>query len=399
MKTFEFLFIGTLLLVTVYLCQGQTNPKAAEIQAHKSRAEAALGANDQDAAAREFRAVLSLDPKNTEARTNLGVMEFFHGDCASASNDLRRALIVVPSLDKARALLGICQKRMGDPAARKNLETAFAQLKDAKLRSQVGLELARFYQQVGDFEHTASTIGALVALNPEDPNILYFAQRTYSELADETLNKLAIVAPGSARMQQTIAEHLVNSGDLKSAIPHYRKALKIEPGINGIRYELAEAILESAPSDGGTQTDSEKELLTAQANEGDSAGIECELARIAGLRGDTQSAYDHYTRAFHLDAEDTNAQLGMGRALMTMEKPQEARKYLELAVKSDPLNNEAHYRLGIAYRELQMTEQAQKEMTLFQEIKKTKDQVEVLYRQMNRKPKSGAEDELDRTDN
>jgi len=200
-------------------------------------------------------------------------------------------------------------------------------------------------------------------------------------------------------MQQTIAERLVNSGDLKSAIPHYRKALEIEPAIDGVRYELAEAILESAPSDAGTQADSEKELVTAQANEGDTAGIECELARIAGLRGDTQSAYDHYTHAFHLDAEDTNAQLGMGRTLMTMEKPQEARKYLELAVKTDPLNNEAHYRLGIAYRELQMTEQAQKEMTLFKEIKKTKDQVEILYRQMNRKPKSDTENVPDRADN
>jgi hypothetical protein len=34
-----------------------------------------------------------------------------------------------------------------------------------------------------------------------------------------------------------------------------------------------------------------------------------------------------------------------------------------------------------------MTEQANKELQLFQEIKKTKDQVEALYHQMNRQPK------------
>ncbi len=72
---------------------------------------------------------------------------------------------------------------------------------------------------------------------------------------------------------------------------------------------------------------------------------------------------------------------------MMQQKPQEAIKYLEAAIQIDPLNSEAHYRLASAYKRLQMDDQAQKEMHLFQEIKKTKDQVEDLYRQMNIKPK------------
>jgi len=67
---------------------------------------------------------------------------------------------------------------------------------------------------------------------------------------------------------------------------------------------------------------------------------------------------------------------------MTMEKPQEARKYLEMAVKADPLNETAHYRLAVAYKRLQMPDQAQKELHLFQEIKVTKDRVRELYQQM-----------------
>lgn len=67
---------------------------------------------------------------------------------------------------------------------------------------------------------------------------------------------------------------------------------------------------------------------------------------------------------------------------MTMEKPQEARRYLEMAVKADPLNETAHYRLAVAYKRLQMPEQAQKEARLFKEIKETKDHVRDLYQQM-----------------
>ena len=70
---------------------------------------------------------------------------------------------------------------------------------------------------------------SLVDLDPDNVDVLFMAQRVYSELADDTLNKLAVLAPGSARMQQVIAERLVNGGDLKGAIEHYRKALADRP--------------------------------------------------------------------------------------------------------------------------------------------------------------------------
>ena len=123
------------------------------------------------------------------------------------------------------------------------------------------------------------------------------------------------------------------------------------------------------------------------ATEGDSAKVQCELAKIAVLRSDLEGAHGHYDRAFKLNPEDPEAQLGLGRILMT-EKPQEARWFLELAVQSDPLNGEARYRLAQVYQRLQMPEESQEQLHLFQEIKKTKDQVRWLYRQMKKQPKT-----------
>ena len=77
---------------------------------------------------------------------------------------------------------------------------------------------------------------------------------------------------------------------------------------------------------------------------------------------------------------------------MMQQKPQEAIKYLQATIQGDPLNSEAHYRLASAYKRLQMDDQAQKEIHLFQEIKKTKDQVKDLYHQMNIKPKVQGDD-------
>jgi Tfp pilus assembly protein PilF len=212
------------------------------------------------------------------------------------------------------------------------------------------------------------------------------AQRVYSDLADETLNKLAIIAPGSARMQQTIAERLVNAGDLKGATEHYRKALELDPRLPGVHYELAEAILESSPSDPQTQAAAEKELEAAVKSDGDSASTECVLARIAARRSDMDGAYAHYDRAFALNPGEVEAQIGLGRLLATRDKPQEAAKYLRMAVQADPLNGEAHYRLATVLRTLDLKDESAKEFWLFREIKQTKQNLKELYRQMNKKP-------------
>ena len=383
------LLLGFLLGCWFHTAVGQSAPpKASSIRTHFQQAEAALKTNDADTAAKEFRAILTLDPRNAQAHFHLGVLEALQGDCQSASQDFRQALASQPSLMNARAMLGVCRRRLGDKSAKALLAGSFSKLSDAKLRTQVGMELVGIYYGEGDPERAVPVLQKLVELNPESADILYMAQRLYAELADDTLNKLAVVAPGSARMQQVIAERLVNAGDLEGAIERYRKALEIDPHIPGVRYELAEAILASSRSDAAAQAEAEAELGTVVATEGDSAKVQCELAKIALLRSDTEGAHDHYARAFALNPQDTEAQLGLGRILMTMEKPQEARKYLELAVQSDPLNGEARYRLAQVYQHLQMPDESRKQMRLFQEIKKTKDQVRSLYRQMKKQPKA-----------
>jgi tetratricopeptide (TPR) repeat protein len=385
-----------LLLMLIFLASSlpiapsQTaSATASTVHEHMQKAEAFLRANDQNSAAKEFDAVLALDPKNAEAYANLGVIAFSRHDYSHAAEHLSKALAIDQNLATTRALLGICKARLGDPSARQLLERSFnskEKLKDPKLRLQVGLELARLYEQQGDSGATATVMQSLVDLDPDNVDVLFTAQRVYSELADDTLNKLAIVAPGSARMQQVIAERLVNKGDLKDAIDHYRKALQIDPRVPGVQFELGEAILESAPADESAQAESKTHFEAARTLEGDTAKIECEFASIALSQSQVEEAFARYRRAFQLNPNEVQAQMGLAKLLMMQEKPQEAVKYLRMAVQLDPLNGAAHYQLGTAYRRLQMTDMALKELHLSQEIKKAKDQVEKLYHEMNRGP-------------
>jgi tetratricopeptide (TPR) repeat protein len=377
----------TLLAAITAMAAQTTTSHAAEIHDHLRKAAEYLKAKDPDSAVKEFDAVLALDPKNAEAYANLGVVAFFRHDYRNASQYLRKAVAIDPSLVKSQALLGICERRLGDPSARVLLEKSFSKLKDKSLRLQVGLELASLCDQQGDTGATASVMRSLVDLDPDNVDVLFTAQRVYTELADDTLNKLAVLAPGSARMQQVIAERLVNGGDLPRAIEHYKKALQIDPRLPGVHFELGEAILQSAPHEARTQAEAEKEFEAAEAIDGDAAKAECGLGAIAASQSDLDRAFAHYQRAYKLDPSEVEAQLGLARLLMMLQKPQEAIKYLQDAIRIDPLNSEAHYRLASGYRRLQMDDRAQEEMHLFQEIKKTKDQVKDLYHQMNIKPK------------
>ena len=389
----------TLLVSAVAVMPAQTaGSRAAEVHDHLRKAAEYLQAKDPNSAVKEFGAVLALDPNNAEAYANLGVIAFFQRDYQKASQYFRKALAIDPSLAKPQALLGISQKRLGDPSASALLEKSFQKLKDKQLRLQVGMELAALYDQQGDPGATACVMRSLVDLDPDNVDILFMAQRVYSELADDTLNKLAVLAPGSARMQQVIAERLVNGGDLQGAIEHYRKALQIDPHLPGVHFELGEAILQSSPVDAGTQAEAQKEFEASIGVDGDTAKTECEFGSMALSQSHLDQAFEHYQRAYQLNPNEIQAQMGLAKLLMMQEKPQEAIKYLRMAVQSDPLNGTAHYQLGTAYRRLQMMDMADKEVLLFQEIKKTKDQVEVLYRQMNKKPQAddGAEPDHER---
>ena len=116
--------------------------------------------------------------------------------------------------------------------------------------------------------------------------------------------------------------------------------------------------------------------------------MECALGAIAFLRSDLNVAQAHYERAYELNHGDTEAQLGLGKVLMSMGKTQEAIQYLRRAAQSDPLNTEVHYRLARAYKELQMADESRHELQLFQETRDAKSQVRQLYRQMHKQSRT-----------
>src|SRR5207245_2754783 len=194
--------------------------------------------------------------------------------------ELSAAVRQRPGLWELQALLGMCQRRAGRMAeARKNLEQAFPKLQEVKLRIQAGMELIDLYFGSGDLDQAAGVVSTLKQLDPANTEILYTAQRIYSSLADESMLTVAMTAPGSPRMHQLMGHEMARQGNMAGAIAHYREALKLDPQLPGLHFELAEML--NTSSDGSGAAEAENEYKAALAANPFDATAECRLGEIA----------------------------------------------------------------------------------------------------------------------
>lgn len=373
--------------------QNTHSPSHREIREHLAKAQQAVASKQLDAAIRELNAALVLDPKNVEARGNLGVVQFLGGKYAEASQNLRAALRLQPSLWKAQAILGLCEKIQGKfDAAQTLLEKSVPHLaQDPRLQIRAGMALVELDYQRRDLEKALGILGMLQNTDPTNADVLYVVYRIHTDLATQARNTLALVAPDSARMHQLLAQHLINEGDAKNAVVQYREALRINPQLPGAHFELGEAILMDSGVVQGQQ-EAEKEFEAAiAANPGD-AKSETRLGALFSLRGDNDGARNHYLRAAELDPNEPEAQVGLGKILMSTGHVEDALPHLLSAVRVDPTNARAHYRLSQLYRKLGRASDAEREMGAFQELQKTTERLRSAYSQLYRE--SGNSDAL-----
>jgi Tfp pilus assembly protein PilF len=360
----------------------QSGGSAAEqVGVHQQRAHQLLSEKKPELAAREFAAVLALDPNNLDARANLGVLLFFQKKYAEAEPHLRAAVDQQPDLTRIRALLGMCERRLGKTdAARTDLEAVVAKLDDLNIRMEVGLELIEMDTASGDLARAAGVVETLRQGAPTDPRVLYAAYRIYTDLAGEALLGLSVAAPESGQMYQAMAHELVRQRDMNAAIADLRKAVAANPNLPGIHYELAEALRLSA--DLKLRAEAEKEYkLAVAANASDEKAI-TKLGDLAADAGKMDVAANYYKQALTIAPNDADALQGLARVYTEKGDAASALPLLEQVVKADPTNVQAHYRLSAVYRKLNRPEDAKRELAEYQKYKDMKEKLGKIYKEL-----------------
>jgi tetratricopeptide (TPR) repeat protein len=328
-----------------------------------------------------LREIVSLDPKNLSAQGNLGVLLSFQGNYAEAIPHMRAALQLQPNLWRIEALLGIAEKRTGDlREAQNDLERAFPNLDEKKIQIQAGLELIELYSASAQLDRALSVVVKLQGLAPEDPQILSVMYQLSRQAMDQSLLGMMMAAPDSAEMHMIMANELGRQADQANSIAQYREAIRLNPMLPGAHFELAEQLRNS--SDPALNAQAEDEYKAAiQVNQYDEKSWR-QLGGIMAAKGDLKAAEEDYRKALALQPKDSDAKTGLAVVLISMNRTNEAISLLESAVKDDPTNIAAHYRLGLLYRRAGRTADSQHEMDTSQHYKDVRDKLDRVFRQL-----------------
>lgn len=385
MSSVRFLLAVFLLASPCAFAQGAvpaaTADSAAQIAAHSRKAQQYLREKRPDLAIPELEAVVRLDPDNLDAEANLGVLLYFRGDYADASQALHKALEIHAGIPKLQALLGMSEEHSGDgETAIRDLSAAFPQLHNEKIQVETGMSLIHLYQVNSNFAQAADIVRQLQKLEPENPELLYIAYRLYADLAAQSMLSLSLVAPDSAQMHAAIAHVDTMQGQNGAAIAELRKALAADPTLPGASYELAELLRHADDVKQQAEAASIYEAAL-KANPFDAPSLVA-LGDMDLTQGNFQQGQGYFERALKINPSSAEANFGMAKALLGENHAQQALPILEKAVRLDPTNASAHYRLAMLYRQEGREQDARKQLKIFQRLHKLKDRLSAIYKKM-----------------
>jgi Flp pilus assembly protein TadD len=327
-----------------------------------------------------LRQIVSLKPNDVNAQGNLGVLLYFQGDFAGAIPEMRNALQLQPNLPRIRALLGIAEKRTGDLAsAQSDLEQAFPTLDDPNILKQAGLELIEIDAAASQFTKALAVTSKLEEIAPQDPQIIFVAYEIAEQMKDQSLLNIVLVAPESAEMNMMIAGELARQGDHDKSIARYREALRLNPHLPGVHFELAEQL--RAAADPKLNAMAEGEYRAAVHENQFDAKSWCHLGEVLAARGDFNSAQEAYNKALALQPNDAATKTDLAIALISTNQQKDAMPLLESALKDDPTNIVAHYRLSGLYRREGRIADAKREMDQYTHYKGLKDKMGEILKQ------------------
>ena len=334
-----------------------------------------------DLAIPELQKVVALEPQNVDARGNLGVLLFFRGDYAGATSQLRAAVKLKPDLWKLQGLLGLAEEHTGDiQTGQSDLEAALPHLTEKKFKTEVGNALIDSYTSTGETEKAAAVVSDLLADDPTNTALLYSSYRLYSDLTDKALLTMALTAPDGALMHEMMGRELARHGDEAQAIVNLREALKINPHLPNAHFELGELLNNS--SDDTLKAQAESEFQAALADNPSDEKVHLMLGEIAAKRGDTKTAFNEDSHAVELQPNDPDALVELGKVLMTMNEQEKAQATFEQAVKADPSNTVARYRLSMLYRRQGKTAAADQQMAEYKKYKDMSSKLEKIFHDM-----------------
>ncbi|MGH9338983.1 MAG: tetratricopeptide repeat protein [Acidobacteriota bacterium] len=368
---------GTLVFLCLSVSYLPAQPSDANLlQRYFEEGERALAEKRYAEAAKAYEKLRQLDPQSAEVQARLGLIYFQQGSFAQAVPALQRALKLKPDLPNARIIQAMSLSELGRyQEALPGLEFGFRQASDSALRRLAGLHLQRAYTGLQRDSQAVEVALQLMRLYPEDPEVLYHSSRLYANFAYLTMRKLSEVASDSVWMHQAAGDMYESQGSHELAITEYRHILALDPGRPGVHFRLGRALVahsqrSNTPAElqAEAMTEFERELHLDPTN----ANAAYELAEMHRKRGQLDKAHEFFQMALTDYPDFEEAQIGLGRVLMGLGKPDLALAHLRKALSLNPENEVPYYQLSQVHKVLGNTAEQQRALAEFLRLRNQK---------------------------
>jgi tetratricopeptide (TPR) repeat protein len=264
---------------------------------------------------------------------NLGMAAFYAHQYAQAIPPLGRHIDQHPDDLRARAALGLSLFGV------ENYPKVIEALKPIEqgVQRDPGLEYAYAVSQIktGDYDQGMSLLRQLEKSDPNSADLHTLIgealadQGQYAEALDEYHQALAI-DPNFERAHFLSGLALIRKGDPQPAAQEFRTALKLNPADLSSKYHLAYSLIQMQ-----------------------------QLQDAIPLLGEV----------LQQDPNHADAHYQLGKLQLEQGHTQEAIANLEAGTKLDPESDYIHYELALAYRRQERSEDAEREMKVYQALK------------------------------
>jgi tetratricopeptide (TPR) repeat protein len=346
----------------------QSNPASGDdprVQQLYAEAKSAEARGDFAQASAKYESLLQIAPRLAAAYNNLGALYLRQREYQKAAAVLEKGLKLDPKMNSATALLGVSLYEMGEFAgARPKLEAALhANPKD----DNAELFLANDLLKLGDYDSAASHLHALSRREPKNPEIWYLLGKVHMKLSEQALGKLNEIDPDSVWVHEISGEVMESMKNYDGALLEYKKAVELAPQQAGTHYLLGNAYWSLRIWDSAMQ-----EFRAELANDPSNCAAEWKIGNaMLEQRQDPAEALATVDRALARCPRMAEARVDRGRALMRLDRNEEAVKELLIAEKADPAEPGTHFLLAQALRASGHPQEAQAQMQIFSKLEES----------------------------
>ena len=199
---------------------------------------------------------------------------------------------------------------------------------------------------------------------PNDPEVLYASTHAYSDLSIRVSEDLMREAPFSYQVHLLKAEALEGQEKWDQAAAEYRKILEINPLLPGIHARLGRALLSTPQPSPAVIAEVKRNFEQELEIDPRNASAEYVLGELAKDDNDLPTAIRHYSQATKLDVDFADAYLGLGSALVSSKRFNDAIPPLETYQKLAPDSPTGHFQLALAYAGVGRKDDANREAAL-----------------------------------